>query len=100
MGVEITNESRDVVKRDDGKYVMTFHQVQEYDPENVEAMIADFNKKLTDYQAWLDKFDEHVKAGNELLLQQLTAQKIKLEGEVQNLKEGIELWSNVRSQNK
>lgn len=100
MTADLVQDVRKVIIREDGKFVLTAFQEQQYDKENVDAMLADWIKRLEEYKKWLEKYDEYLNAGIMLLKSQMEAQKSRVEQEVKNLEEGIKLWQNAeRSQN-
>ena len=95
MAVEMTQDERTVEINNEGQYVLTAHQQQVYDKENVDAMLADWGKKEAEIVAWLEKFDQHIEDGKKLLIQQLEKQKETLEAELASIREGRKIWQNA-----
>jgi hypothetical protein len=95
MSVELTKDSRVVTKDDNGRYVLRAEQEQVYDRENVEAMLADWERKSAELDKWLQDYDKHVEQGRQLLEQQLLLQRERVEQELKSLREGIALWTNA-----
>jgi len=95
----IMKKDERIVKKVGDKYIMELVQVQEYNQNQVNKMLEDWQKAKEGYQIWLDNFDKHIEAGVKDLKYQLEIQKQKIEMDMKFIEEGIELWSNPQDGN-
>jgi hypothetical protein len=92
--VELTKDERVVYKQEDGQYRMEFVQYQVYTAEARDTILKDFEKQLKDKQDWLDNYEALKQAAVDEAIKQLDIMKQKMEQDLSNCKEGIEIWKN------
>jgi hypothetical protein len=90
----VIEEVRKVVTLEDGNLQMNWRQVQQYTPEQVKNMLDAWEHEKQEKETWLATFDDKVKAGEDMLHQQMNAMKQKIEQDLVHINEGIALWSN------
>ncbi len=88
---------REVVKRGD-KIIFKLTQEQEYEPSVRENLLKEWEKELKEKKEWLKKFEEHKKLAMEETSKQMDMLKEKIERDIKNLNEGIEIWKNVKDE--
>lgn len=95
MAYEKTQEVRKAKILADGRYEFTVHEVQVYDVENVNNMLAQWRKKNEEYDRWLADFDKHVEMARDAAAQELGAMREKILADKASIEEGLRIWENA-----
>jgi hypothetical protein len=93
---ELLRDERIVKRTEDGKILFMHIQEQKYEEITRQNMIKEWQEELVEKQSWLDRYDEALRLTKEQAELELSKMKKQITKDIEFIKQGIEIWSNVR----
>ena len=90
--VKMLKNNRKVEKTEEGKYVFTLIQQQEYEKETVENMLKSWREREEEYKNWLSNYEKTKREATKQLHLELQNQREKIKKDLPK-KQLIRFWN-------